>query len=128
MSKTHRIQSVFSITMGLAMIGWWSLLLAADQMSELETAPLTAALHLAAEFLTALSLLAGGIGALRGAWWAHNISTLSLGMLLYAMVQASGYSAEHGQVLPVVIFATSVVTVLIFISRMPRREWLHSGE
>ena len=126
MSRFDKTLGVFSILMGLTMIGWWSMLLATDQMPELTTAPLTAALHLAAEFLTALSLLTGGIGTLRGTWWAQSVSTLSLGMLLYAVVQASGYSADHGQTGLVVVFASSMLAILAFMAHITTRQRVRS--
>ena len=122
MSRNDKTLGIFSILMGLTMIGWWGLLLATDQMPELSTTPLTASLHLAAEFLTALSLLTGGIGTLRGSWWAHSVSTLSLGMLLYAVVQASGYSADHGQTGLVIVFAISVLAILYLMAHMTTRK------
>ncbi len=126
MSRIHRSLAIFSFLMGLTMIGWWSLLLATGQMPELAATPLTAVLHLTAEFLTALSLLLGGIGILKSSWWARSVSNFSLGMLLYAVVQASGYSADHRQIGVVFVFAASALAVLYFASHMTAQDRISS--
>jgi hypothetical protein len=126
LSRIDKSLGIYSILMGLAMITWWSILLTTGQMPELSTTPFTAVLHLTAEILTALSLLLGGVGILRSSWWAHDVSTLSPGMLLYAMVQASGYSADHGQTGLVLVFAVSALVVLYFASRVTARRRISS--
>jgi hypothetical protein len=104
-SKVQRIAAVCTIVIGLGMGGWWAMLLATGQMPELRTTPIQSAMHLGAEFLTALALLAGGVGLLTRRGWGLKIHLSSLGMLLYAVVQAAGYYAQHGDVAMIGMFA-----------------------
>jgi peptidoglycan/LPS O-acetylase OafA/YrhL len=120
MSRIDKALAVYTIFMGILMITWWSLLLATNQMPELQTAPIQAKLHLTAEFLTALTLLMSGVGLLRNSWWAKSASYVSLGMLLYAVVQASGHSAQTGQPALVAMFAVSTMIILVFLTARAR--------
>lgn len=115
MFRINKVLAIFSIVMGAMMITWWGFLLATAQMPELETTPIQAALHLAAEFLTAGSLIVSGTGLLINAWWSKSASYVALGMLLYAVIQASGYSAQWGQTALVVMFAVTVVLIALFL-------------
>ena len=105
MSRVQRITAVWAMVIGLGMGGWWAVLLATGQMPELRATPVQASMHLGAEFLTALALLAGGAGLLARREWGLKIHLSSLGMLLYAVVQAAGYYAQHGDVAMIGMFA-----------------------
>jgi hypothetical protein len=56
-----KVSSVYSIIMGSALLMTWAVLFLTDSVQELET-PVKLALLLAAEILTALTLIVGGYG------------------------------------------------------------------
>jgi hypothetical protein len=62
----------------------WSILLVSGRVPELDAKPVETALHLTAEFLTALALIAAGTGMLTGQRWGRQAYLVSMGMLLYS--------------------------------------------
>lgn len=69
--------------------------------------------HWAAEFITALALLAGGVGLLLGWTWGVGVYLISMGMLLYAVVNSSGYFAQKREWPMVGMFAVLLILALI---------------
>ncbi len=104
----------YGIVVGLLMIAQWSFFLAAGQVPELKTEPIRLAFHLAAEFATALGLIAGGVALLRRLPWAKTVYLTAAGMLLYSVV-SPGYFAQQGQWAFVGMFAVLLVLALIAI-------------
>ena len=82
--------SIFSLFCGAAMLATWAFLLAAGQFPELQSSPMEAVFLLAAEFLTAVSLLAGGFGLLAKKPWGLRMDLAALGMLLYCTIFSTG--------------------------------------
>ena len=115
-----RYTALYAIAVGVLMIAQWSFFLVAGQAPELYTAPVQMALHLAAELLTALLLVASGAGLLRGASWARSLSLLALGMLIYTLVQSPGYFAQQGAWALVVMFAVLLVLAAFSATRLLR--------
>ena len=68
--------------------------------------------HLAAEFATALALMAGGVGMLAGWAWALPVYLIATGMLIYTVINSPGYFAQQGQWAPVAMFALVLVLAL----------------
>ena len=106
--------SLFAIMVGIGMIGMWSASYLTNQIPELETEPVRIKFHLAAEFATAIVLLAAGIGMLTTQDWAPSVYLVSMGMLLYTVIVSPGYFAEKGQWGYVFMFG--VIFVLAFVS------------
>lgn len=63
----------------------WIFFLAAGQVPELETEPVAITAHLTAELLTAVVLIAGGVGLLRQARHGKAVYLAALGMLNYTV-------------------------------------------
>ena len=75
--------SVFSIVVGAGMIGQWVMSYANQQIPELRTEPIRIWFHIAAEMVTALCLICGGIGLLINVSWARPLYLIAIGMLFY---------------------------------------------
>jgi peptidoglycan/LPS O-acetylase OafA/YrhL len=105
--------SIFSMVVGVGMVGQWLFLLATDQVPELRTEPLRIRFHLAAEFATAIALLIGGIALLTSQTWGRWFYMVATGMLLYTVIVSPGYFAEKGQWPFVAMFAVVLVMALI---------------
>ena len=89
--------AVYAIIVGIGMIAQWSVSLARSQVPELETEPVRIRFHIVAEFITALTLLAGGSGLLIDSGWGLNVYLVSMGMLLYTVLVSPGIlCAETG--------------------------------
>jgi hypothetical protein len=106
---------IFAIVVGIGMIGMWSVSYFTNQIPELETEPVRIKFHLAAEFVTAIVLLAAGISLLTGQHWAIETYLISMGMLFYTVIVSPGYFAQKGQWAYVVMFAVILVLALVSI-------------
>ncbi|MBW6473522.1 MAG: hypothetical protein K0B14_10385 [Anaerolineaceae bacterium] len=59
-----KFSAIFSIIVGVGMIGHWMTSYLSKQIIELKTEPIRILFHIAAEMVTALCLILGGIGLL----------------------------------------------------------------
>jgi len=102
--KIRKIAAAYSLLMGLSMFGMWTMFWIVGEIPELETEPIRIGMHLAAEFVTAVLLIAGGIALLKS--WKHSINLFqfSMGMLIYTLIQSPGYFAEQGELAFVAMF------------------------
>lgn len=106
--------------MGVGMTAHWTRFLTAGQVPELKTAPFSIALHLIAEFGTALLLLISGISLLANRKCAKRAALVSLGMLLYAVIQAPGYFLDKHQMGLVGMFGVFFVLTVVFLIKLLR--------
>jgi hypothetical protein len=105
--------AIFSIAVGLLMIGQWVLSLATKKVPELSTEPRQIAFHLAAEFLTAVALIFAGVALLAQSLVGYPLTLLALGMLLYTLINSPGYFAQQGQWPMVLMFAALLILALV---------------
>jgi hypothetical protein len=89
--------AIFAVVVGLGMIGQWSLSYLSNQIPELEDEPIRIGFHLAAEIVTALSLIVSGIALMAGVGWAGSAYLVSIGMLFYTAIVSPGYFAQKGE-------------------------------
>jgi hypothetical protein len=115
MNKITKIFALYAIISGIAMVVMWGIFyaigFAADKMSH---APIAFWVLMAAEGITAMALVAGGFGIIRRKNWGRNLTFISMGMLLYAVIFASGEFAQQKNVCLTCLFillfcATSIV-------------------
>lgn len=107
--------ATYSLLIGMMMIVMWSVFALTDQIPEVDERPKEIAFHLAAEFLTAFALLAGGSGLVMRRPWGFGVNTAALGMLAYTVVVSPGYYAQTGDFAFVGMFAVLMVLTLAFI-------------
>ncbi|KXA95402.1 hypothetical protein AKJ40_00985 [candidate division MSBL1 archaeon SCGC-AAA259M10] len=108
--------AIYPIIIGLLMIGMWSALLGTGQVSEVGTALLEISYHLVAEFLTAVLLIVGGFGLYGGRRWGFGVFSVSMGLLLYSVINSTGYYAAQGDVAMVGMFTVlTILTALLLI-------------
>ncbi|HTX44392.1 MAG TPA: hypothetical protein VMC61_06640, partial [Methanocella sp.] len=91
-----KIAAIYSIIIGIAMLGMWTVFVATGQVPELSTEPLRVSMHIIGEVATALVLLIGGYGVWAGKKWGLQAYMLSMGMLLYTLIVSPGYYAQGG--------------------------------
>ena len=89
--------AVLSLAVGALMALWWMALLVTKRVPELREGQRGIVFHIAAEYLTAGLLMAGGVGLLAGADWAAVVSPAALGALLYTTVLSPGYMIDQRQ-------------------------------
>lgn len=112
---TTRLGAFYALVVGTFMLGFWIVLLVAGEIPELTTAPYEIGYHLLAEFLTAVALLASGIGLLGGRSLARRLYPVALGLLLYTVVNSAGYYAQLGDVAMVGMFTVLTVATLALL-------------
>lgn len=111
--------ALYAIFVGVAMIGQWLFSVAKKQVPGPEAGPIVGRgsvemlFHLAAEFITAIALLAGGLGLLLDWAWGLNVYLISMGMLLYAVINSAGYFAQKREWPMVGMFAVLLIFALI---------------
>jgi len=105
--------ALYAIVIGILMIGQWVFFLATKRVPELETEPIRILFHLAAEFITAIALLVGGLGLLTNSNWGLQIYLVSMGMLLYTVIVSPGYFAQKREWPMVGMFAVLLILALI---------------
>jgi hypothetical protein len=96
--------AIFSILVGVLMIGQWTFSLASRKVPEIVTETRAIIFHLAAEFLTAAVLMVAGIALLAQSLLGYPLALLALGMLVYTSINSAGYFAQRGQWLMVMMF------------------------
>jgi hypothetical protein len=106
----------YAIIVGVLMFGQWAFFLAAKQVPELKTEPVRISFHLAAEFLTAAALIAGGVGLLAQSAWGVQIYPVAMGMLIYTIIVSPGYFAQQRAWPLVGMFGVLLVLALISLS------------
>ena len=99
----------YGIVVGLIMIAQWIFFLTTGNVPELQNEPWRIALHLAAEFTTALMLIASGIASLKSVARGRKILLVGLGMLIYGEIVSPGYFAQLGQWALVGMFAVLLI-------------------
>lgn len=106
--------AVFALAMGIIMVIVWIVSIASGRL-DLGPDPFEALALLAAESSTALALLAGGVGVLKGTSWGTTMHVASLGMLLYTSIYSTGVFVD---VLPAAAFfaVLSLATVSVILA------------
>ncbi len=112
--------AAYAVAIGFLMIGFWGFLVATHR-AELDSRPWDMRLHLAAEFLTAVLLIASGVGVGLGFGGAAMLAPVALGMLLYSVVNSPGFYAGKRDWPMVAMFAilavltTAAILGLLFL-------------
>ena len=109
------IASFYAILVGVSMMGVWVLSYYSRNIPELATKPFEIYFHLAAELITALLLIIAGISLSKRKKWGSQLFLLSMGMLLYTLIQGPGYFLQRHELIFVVIFAILFVVTTYFI-------------
>jgi hypothetical protein len=115
--KTGKAAIYYSVFIGIAMLGMWTGLLVSGQVPELETEPISTSFHIFAEFLTATLLITGGFGLLTNRSWGFQVYLVSMGMLLYAVLNACGYYAQKNEWVMGYMFMVLALLTAFFIMK-----------
>lgn len=121
----RRAASVFSIFIGLSMVGTWAVLYVGGNIPELVSKPFEISMHIIAELFTAVMLIIGGVGVISERKWGNNIHFVSMGMLLYTLIASPGYYIQKGNVEFVAIFAIFFALSILFLVSMCKENGLH---
>ena len=111
--------AAYAIVVGILIIDLWAVLYVRKAIPEIRTARREILTHVGAEAMTALVLLAGG--ALNflssGSTW---ILLIGMGMLLYSVLNSSGYYWHRKAYAPVVMYMVlgilSVASIAVLVA------------
>lgn len=112
----RKIAAIYSIIIGIAMIGMWISLIVTNQVPEICTEPIRITYHLIGEFLTAILLLIGGFGLFTNRGWGFHVFLISMGMLLYTVIVSAGYYGQNGDMIMVGMFTIFQILTVLFVS------------
>ena len=115
-----RFAGIYAVTVGILIFVQWLFFLFTAHLPELDTAPFEIMFHLAAEFMTSMIIIAGGISVLRRKPWAARLYYLASGMLIYAVVNSAGYFVQLGQWPLVVMFGVLFFLTVVSIGKVVR--------
>ena len=106
------LAAVYAILVGIAIIGYWVVFLVKKLVPELETEPIRIRFHIAAELVTAIALVVGGWGLLTKSSWGAQVYLLSMGMLIYTVIENPGYFVQRREWAMVGVFAVVLLLTL----------------
>lgn len=110
-----KFAAIFSIIVGMGMIGQWVMSYISKQIVELKTEPIRILFHITAEMVTAFCLIICGIGLLLNLDWGIPVFLVAMGMLFYTSIVSPGYFAQKGNWLWLVMFAVIIICGIISI-------------
>lgn len=113
--KRDRLVAVYGILVGLLMTGLWVMLISTGQVPYLDTPQVEIKLHILTELLTSWSLILGGISILKDWKIKRVLPFVSHGMLLYAIINSSGYYIDLGKMEMAVMFGVLFVCTIAAI-------------
>ena len=89
------------------------MLLATDQVPELQTAPYEITLHLIAEFSTAILLIISATLLFIGNKKGHVLINIAYGMLLYTLIVSPGYYLDLGDLPMALVFGGMFILTIV---------------
>ncbi len=116
----RKASGIFTILVGVSMVGMWGMLYCTGQIVELATKPVEISFHLVSELATAVLLIVGGYALLTGKAWAGRLWFLSMGMLLYSPLNANGYCTQMGAVPMTIMFSALTVMSMVGVIGLAR--------
>ncbi len=114
--KLGQLAAIYSMFIGVCMLGMWAVFVSMGQVPELVTSPIQVSLHIIGEAATAVALLIGGYGVWARKKWGLQAYMLSMGMLLYTLIVSPGYYAQSGNLAMVGMFAVFFIIAVFFIA------------
>ncbi|MFX0041248.1 MAG: hypothetical protein ACFFAB_18075 [Candidatus Heimdallarchaeota archaeon] len=103
------ISGIYAIVIGLGIIGLWTMLILTNQVPELKSEPIAIKFHITAEIIMGILSLVSGILLLIGLPWAPYFFILAMGLVIYAVINSSGYYGQRKQWLFVIMFGIILI-------------------
>lgn len=113
-----KFSAIFALSVGVLMLAQWVFFLLTGNVPELQSAPWSIAFHLAAEILTAIMLIISGMMLYKRHPLGKQVFFLSVGMVVYAMVNSAGHFAQSNDRVFVVMFGVLLVLAGISIFKV----------
>ena len=114
--------SIYSIFVGVCMIGMWILFYVTESIPELKTNPIEIIIHIIAEFITGILLILAGVSILLKKAWSYKLYLVSSGMLVYTIINSSGYFLERGDIAMTTMFYLLLIPLVVFIVKVSKEK------
>ncbi len=105
----RKLFGVVYIIIGAGIIGLWMMLLGTDQVPELETAKAEIIMHIIIEITMGLMALLTSFLMLKKSKLFKEVCLLTNGLLIYSVVNSSGYYMRSGDDVFVLMFAMILI-------------------
>ena len=89
-----KVISIIYIVIGVGIIGLWIMLLSTNQVPELETELASIVFHIVIELTMAMMCIITGLSLIRKYSWSTGVLLVTNGMLIYSVINSSGYYVE----------------------------------
>lgn len=99
-----KVKGFYGVLIGISIIGLWVMLYVTGSIPELETEPISIYFHLVAEVLMGLLMVISGIALIIKKRWGKPLYLLANGLVIYSVINSSGYYANMGNWSMVVMF------------------------
>ena len=109
------ISGIYAIIIGIGIIGLWTMLVLKKQVPELKSEPVAIKYHITAEIIMGILSLISGIFLLIGLSWAPYFFILAMGLVVYAVINSSGYYGQRKQWLFVIMFGIILIISTILV-------------
>jgi len=109
------ISGIYATLLGIGIIGLWTMLVLTKQVPELTSEPVAIKFHITAEITMGILSLVSGILLLAGLSWAPYLFILAMGLVIYAVINSSGYYGQRKQWLFVIMFGIILITSVILV-------------
>ncbi len=109
------ISGIYAIIIGIGIIGLWTMLLQTKQVPELKTEPVAIKFHITAEITMGILSLLSGIFLLIGLSWAPYFFIFVMGLVVYAVINSSGYYGQRKQWSFVIMFSIILIASVILV-------------
>jgi len=119
----RQVVAGYSILVGITILATWIFILTIGEVPQAFERPFELTFHISAEVAAAILLITAGAGlAYSTSGWAPKLSLLSLGMLLYATMNAMGAYAQEGNTNMVILLiaVTLSTTAVVALALNPR--------
>lgn len=117
------MSAMYAIFIGAVMLGQWAVALGSGGVPNLDSEPVGALVQLAVRLMSAVMLLIGGFGVWTNRSWGYRGFLVSMGMLMYSLLDSTTFYLQSGNLLLVWLLAVAaIVTVVLIAQAMRSRE------
>ena len=109
------ISGIYATILGIGILGLWFMLLFTRQVPELETEPIAISFHITAESLMGILSLLSGILMLVNLQWSLYLFILTMGLVIYAVINSAGYYGQRKEWGFVIMFAIILIITISLV-------------
>ena len=89
------ISGIYSLIIGVGIIGLWLMLIFTRQIPEIKTEPIAIGFHIVVESIMGILSVLSGIILLLDLTWGALLFILASGLVIYAVINSSGYDSKN---------------------------------